>query len=128
LGILKGLNYVHPPNKPPIDDIIVGVESALKLVPCEERTLIRSRCKTHLEHGRSNKKLTSPVALDLKKQRCLALKVDKGNAVVILKGEAYDDSMNRMLQGPYEVVSKTTLRRMVRQVKAGWQTLTINTA
>jgi hypothetical protein len=27
------LNYVHLPSTPPIDDIIVGVESALKLVP-----------------------------------------------------------------------------------------------
>jgi hypothetical protein len=34
------------------------------------------------------------VADDLKKQGCLALKADKGNAVEILKEEAYDDSMN----------------------------------
>jgi hypothetical protein len=51
------LNYVHH---------IFGVESALKLIPYEERTCIRSRCKTLLEHSRRNKKLTSPVAPDLK--------------------------------------------------------------
>jgi hypothetical protein len=39
LGLLnKGLNDVHPPSTPPIDDIIVRVESTLKLVPYEERT------------------------------------------------------------------------------------------
>jgi uncharacterized protein (DUF2461 family) len=48
----------------------------------------------------------------------LALKANKWNAVEILKELAYDDRMNRMLQeGPYEVVSKTPLHRMVRQVK-----------
>jgi hypothetical protein len=58
----KGLYYVHPPSTPPIDDIIVGVESALKLVSYEERTSIRSRCKTLLEHGCSNERQMSPVA------------------------------------------------------------------
>jgi hypothetical protein len=39
-----------------------------------------------------------------------ALKADKGNAVVILKEEAYDDIINHMLQeGPYEVVTKIPL-------------------
>jgi hypothetical protein len=45
----------------------------------------------------------------------LALKADKGNAVWILKEEAYDNSMNRMLQEG--LVSKTPLDRMIRQVK-----------
>jgi hypothetical protein len=37
---------------------------------------------------------------------------------VILKKETYDDSINRIFQeGPYEVVSKTPLHRMVRHVK-----------
>jgi hypothetical protein len=79
------------------------------------RTSIRSRCKTLLEEDRSNKKLTSPVAHDLKKQKILALKTKN---LGILEEEAYDDSMNRMLQErPYEVVSKTPLHWMVRQVK-----------
>jgi hypothetical protein len=91
----KGLNFVHPPTKPLIDDIIVGVESALKLVPYEERISIRARCKKLLESGGN-----------LKKQGCLMLKADKGNAVVILKEEAYKDNMKLMLQeGPYNQIS-----------------------
>jgi hypothetical protein len=119
LGLLnKGLNYVHLPSTPPIDDIIVGIESALQLVPYEELIYMGSRCQTIFGHGRSNMKLTSPVAPDLKKQGCLALKADKWNAVLLLKEEAYDDNMKSMLQeGPYKVVSKTPLHRMVRQVK-----------
>jgi hypothetical protein len=65
------------PSTPPIDDIIVEVDSVLKLVPYEERTSIRSCCKTLLEHGRRNKKQTSSVAPDLKKQVCLDLKAAK---------------------------------------------------
>jgi hypothetical protein len=44
LGLLnKSLNYVHLPGTLPIADIFVGVERALKLVPYEDRTSIRSR-------------------------------------------------------------------------------------
>jgi PHD/YefM family antitoxin component YafN of YafNO toxin-antitoxin module len=115
----KGLNYVHPPTKPPIDDIIVGVESALKLVPYEERTSIRARCKKLLERGGNSKQRPAPADIpNLKKQGCLALKADKGNAVVILKEEAYEDSMKLMLQeGPYNQIPKQPLNRMVQKVK-----------
>jgi hypothetical protein len=54
------------------------------------------------------------VVPDLKKQGCLALKANKENAMVILKKQAYDDSLSRMLL--YEVVSKTPLNRIVRKV------------
>jgi hypothetical protein len=49
LGLLnKGLNYVHLPSTTPMDDIIVGVDSALKLVLNEDSTSIKSCCKYFL--------------------------------------------------------------------------------
>jgi hypothetical protein len=49
IGLLnKGLNYVHLPSTPPINDIIET--SALKMVPYEERTSIRSRSIKFLQH------------------------------------------------------------------------------
>jgi hypothetical protein len=49
----------------------------------------------------------APAAIPyLKKQACLALKAEKGNAIVILL-DAYEDSMKLMLQeGLYNLISK----------------------
>jgi hypothetical protein len=49
----------------------------------------------------------------------MALKADKGNAIVILKVDSYKQSMEKLLEeGPYVKVNKSPLNKMVQQVKS----------
>jgi hypothetical protein len=41
----KGLNFVEPSKIPPLEEIIVGVECALRSLSFEERPAVRSLCK-----------------------------------------------------------------------------------
>jgi hypothetical protein len=56
-----------------------------------------------------------------KKRECLALKADKGNAIVILKEDAYDDSMNQLQattpDGTYTRIARSPLKKMVQRVE-----------
>jgi hypothetical protein len=54
---------------------------------------------------------------DIKKKRGLALKADEGIAIVILKEDAYDDSMNQLLvDGTYTRIARSSLNKMEQPV------------
>jgi hypothetical protein len=115
----KGLNFVETPKIPPLEEIIVGVECALRSVPFEERLAVRSLCKVAVKQGmkcnpspHKKNEITS-----IGRKGCILLKADKGDAIVILTKEQYRNNMNTMLEeGPYELVKRSPLNRRIKEV------------
>jgi hypothetical protein len=83
----KGLIYVEPPTTAPLDKIIVGIGCAIKTVFFEDRSVIRNACKRLLKHEKRSKmkKSITDELPAMKKRGCVALKSDKGDAIVILR-------------------------------------------
>jgi hypothetical protein len=53
----------------------------------------------------------------MKKRGCVALKADKGDAIVILREEQYSNNMKDLIEeGPYTVEKRSSLNKMTVQV------------
>jgi hypothetical protein len=122
----KGLNYQPRPKVPPLDEIVVALESTIKDLPIEKKMAIRNDMRTLLEKEQKvkHKKIESEwrAIESLKKRNDLVfLEPDKGKGIVIMKREDYELAMQEHLDtGPYELVkcrSKFPVDTLQRSVK-----------
>lgn len=116
-----GLKMSFVPNKLPLEDIIVGIESGIKMIDYQNQDIARKEClnlmKTNANTNNSIKKEKSfKIIQELKKKDCFYLKADKGNSIVVLKKKDYIERMKALINtGPYKELKKNPLSKMVRE-------------
>jgi hypothetical protein len=116
----KGLNYAIKPKNPPMIDFIAAVESGIQYQPDTVKNNIRNDLdnilKTHTEEKVTNN--MSKTAKLLKDKNCFYTKADKGNAVVIMDTEDYDNAVLELLEnGPYERRTRNPLTNTVEKTR-----------
>lgn len=123
----KGLNYSTRPEKPPITDLIVDIEVAIKKLPNCDKENVRVTCDRILKNDlildkrkRNKKSCDENKTVKLLNERnCFLMKADKGNAIVILTKEDYNQRISELIEnGPYKTCTKVNpLNNMVSDVK-----------
>ena len=116
-AVLKlGLNFAVAPRKPQTPHLLAAIEKSFWKLPQSEGNVIRTKIMFILQKHR-------PPPCALSGLECFALKelqerqdiviirVDKGNATVILDKDKYDDKIKTLLQDPSTYV-ETTLKPM----------------
>lgn len=119
----KGLNFAITPNKIPVEEVISNIEVAIKnldITKSEEiRQDIAKILRTSKPHA-SNISVEEKRALNnLKKNKNIViLKVDKGNAIVIMNRIDYDNKMEEHLNnsGCYKIINKDPSEKIMREV------------
>lgn len=114
----KGLNFSITPKKPQLVDAVVDIESIIKFKPFVVQNEIRKKTSEVIRESipvnnamSSNQKLLN----DIRQKDCYYMKADKGNKLVILDKQDYDDRMHKLIaDGPYESVRRNPLPKMVR--------------
>lgn len=108
----KGLKHKTVPKKPPLDEIIVNIESGLERfeVGKEERAAIRSEIREVIKSYKIPYKNDGDMKvikeLQEKGKEVYYTRPDKGKGVVIMDKEDYEKKMNIALEkGPYELTN-----------------------
>jgi len=108
----KGLNYAVTPRTLPIEDLLTGVEKAVRSLPVEMAEEARQETIRIIKHAtkpRDSLDRTERAALRSLKQNTelTILAADKGNATVILNNTDYQQKMASLLQDPsYKKLTK----------------------
>lgn len=125
----KGLKYAHPPSRAPLTDIIIDIESGIQFKGNSVKERIRADVKKTLLrvernnriHTRMSPESDDDIVNSLKDKGVIFLKADKGNKVVLMDRNDYDEKIQQMLdQGPYQELvfnngkPKNPLNEMVR--------------
>ena len=119
----KGLKYALPNSGSALEEIVVGVETAIQHLPEASKVFTREACRNQLSKNIvSSKSLKSNkehnIVKSLRNKDCFYLKADKGNKVVILDKKDYYDKVNNLIDnGPYINLKKNPLSKMVADVK-----------
>lgn len=117
----KGLGYAVT-TKPDVEQIIIDVETAItQTLPASSqntaRTITSHIIKDGQEQSRSNDKEIR-IIKELKTKPVYYVKADKGNAVVIMDKEDYDNQMTTKINnGPYRQLRVDPLPSMVKHVE-----------
>jgi len=98
LDILKlGLKMSFVPNKLPLEDIIVGIESGIKMIDYHNQNIARKEClnlmKTNVNTNNLKKEKSFKIIQEIKNKDWFYLKSDKGNSIVVLKKKDYIKEM-----------------------------------
>lgn len=111
--INKGLKYKMVPNWPPLQEMVVNIESSLAWMDIgkTEKDSIRHDCKKVFEemnlvsrHGKHDKN-EQKLMREIRKKDVYLMSPDKGKGVVILDKEEYDSRMLKTIhEGPYEIL------------------------
>jgi hypothetical protein len=105
----KGLKHKIQPTKSRNDEIIVSIESAIKYENAGTKTSIREKCREVFENQPERSFQTSSedfeMIKNLKTKGVYYMKPDKGNGVVILDQEDYEERMKKLIaEGDYEEI------------------------
>lgn len=117
----KGLAYAVT-TKPDVEQAIIDVETAIShTIPAQLQETARNITEEVLEVNRGQVKRGNSkevkILRELKEKEVYYVKADKGNAVVILDKEDYDNKMNeKITTGPYRQLRVDPLPGMVRHV------------
>ena len=125
LSILeRGLNFATTPRTIPIEEIITGVESAIRDLTAAEADNVRVKTCDILQKA----KLPKPNTTKEERQALRALKedsntvilqADKGNATVLMKTEEYNMKIMQLLNdSPYEEIKTNPIRKVERKTSA----------
>lgn len=120
----KGLNYTPKPITPPLLDVVVDVETAIKFQQTGTKQLIRSDVKAQIVKVKSSSNyIRSPPYMDtiksLKDKGCVYVKADKGNALVIMNSDDYENRVkDTIAEGPYKPLVKNPLPKLIRDTTA----------
>ena len=121
--LTKGLNFAVVPTRLPMEDIICGVETAIKKLPAHIAEEIRQDTSAVLRKTKLPKSNITPserVALrDLRNnQDIVVLRADKGNATVILNTETYNRKIEELLIEPtYKLLKRNPTERFSNKTK-----------
>lgn len=125
----KGLNFASKLVAAPLEDIVVDIESGITRCSSLVKNNIRFEAqKIILQHnGKKNNQVSSTlrtITALKKKKDIVFLKADKGNAVVILDKQDYDERvLSTIAEGPYKEHTwrnnnpRDPLNNMVKQAK-----------
>ena len=103
----RGLNFMLPPIKTPVQDLVFDVEAAVKYLPESDKFNIRKECKLAIQNRKDtkvNKSITADYKTikELKTKNCFYIKADKSNTVVIMDKDEYINKVQDLLNnGPY---------------------------
>jgi hypothetical protein len=118
----KGLNFVVAPKRIPLEDIICNVENVIKDLPENNVEDIRQDCTLVLKNAKPPKKnITKDEVASLKilrdRKDIIILKVDKGNTIVVMKKEDYNQKMiEHLASGGYRKVQRDPMNKFIRSV------------
>lgn len=116
----KGLNFAPPNKKQPTNDLVVDVETAIKYNQFIDKANIRNIAFPIIQNN-ANKNLRkmdldyNKIIKDLTKKDCYYTKADKGNAIVILDKEEYDNRMYSLIKDGKYVEIRNPLPKMIRE-------------
>lgn len=112
----KGLNFMLPPVKAPLETLVFDIEAAIKFIPEAEKHSIRKACKKSILDSKS-KLYSNKLNVDykiikaLKQKDCFYMKADKSNTVVIMDKTDYFEKVQQMIDsGPYTLLSENPLK------------------
>lgn len=109
--IAKGLKYKPVPEEPPVNEIIVSIETAIKPLTNDVKAIIREEVsKVLAEENYLNTHSTGEWKLlnNLRKSGLCFLAPDKGKGTVVLdKSEYYAAAIQHIKEGAYESVETT---------------------
>jgi hypothetical protein len=122
MGLLnKGLNYVITPSSVQKEDIIIDVESSAKYLPQEQKEDLRRTTKkaiVEIEDNRSSFK-EEYIVKQLQRKPVYYLKADKGNSVVIMDKNEYDQKvMEKLTNENYHELRKDPLTDSITSGKS----------
>lgn len=116
----KGLNFTPKPNKLPLLDAIVDIETILKFKTYSVQEDIRKEVKqcidniTGVKNTRKNNNFQ--IIKSLKSKKCVYLKADKGNKLVILNKDDYENRMLKVIENNnYREIKRNPLPKMVKE-------------
>lgn len=132
LNILnKGLNFATKPNSTPLEEIVVDIESGISRCSGPVKNNIRFEAQKiiiqHINKGEkeSTSSETKTIAALKRNTNIVFTRADKGNAVVILDKEDYDERvLNTISEGPYKEHKwkngnpRDPLNSMIKQAKS----------
>ena len=129
----KGLNFAITPITVPINDYVIGIESACKLLGYESKLAesLRSECvktiKTaKMPHPNISKGQCKALHTLAKDNNITILPADKGRSIVILNTDDYKEKARKLLSDPktYKILKKdptpkytTTLVKKLQELK-----------
>lgn len=121
----KGLKYNLHFKKPPIDEIINGIETAIRFLDENSKHYVRNACKIEIsKNSQRNRNFFNDtkneyhIIKSLKSKDCFYLKADKGNSLVILDKPDYFNRVSALInEGPYTEIKKNPLPKMIRDTK-----------
>lgn len=103
----NGLKYRIAPEKIPIEEIIVRLETALQRAPFETKARMRSECEKEINLSKRKLKFTKndeKIVDRLKKKEVVYSHPDKGKGVVIMDKSDYMETVERHIEeGPYKI-------------------------
>ena len=101
-GLEKGLKFAVAPSKIPTAEIVAAVEEGISRLNVDQKHLIRAEVSSILRHAKpppkniSNDVFKALLALKKDPDR-LVLSADKGNCVVVMDKQQYDEKASSLL-------------------------------
>lgn len=118
----KGLKFAPKPNKLPLLDTVVDIETCLKFKLPSIQHDIRNNAAKVIDSIKANTKKSElankqkKIIDDLRMKEVVYMKADKGNKLVILNKFDYDFRVTELIKKcKYECVKKDPLPKMVRE-------------
>lgn len=121
--LAKGLNFSITPKQVPKEDIVMNVEKAISHLPDLEQNSVRVKVAELLKPlpAKTKNNLTGDelVALkELKKKDLAFTKADKGNTVVVMDNQQYEEKMHELLQDKaYNKLKTDPTDKIIRKLK-----------
>lgn len=117
-----GLNYAVEPMALPKEDIIVDIEAAIKFIPQNKKEDIRKCVAESMEkeHKKGNQATKQELRIikELKQKPVHYMKADKGNAVVIMDKEEYENRvMEKLGNGGFRELKTDPLPDLIKRVE-----------
>lgn len=119
----KGLKFSIQPTKPPVEDLIVSVQSQMKGMDPGVITKVTQDSYDIINQLKSEYKPTVEARImhklvkNMKSKDVYITRADKSNNVVILDKNTYDERVQRLIdEGPYDVVNDDPIATLVTDV------------
>lgn len=127
----RGLKFTPKPNKIDITESIVDIETILKYRLPSTQSAIRSKASEVIESVLVDMKKKKKTINDqfeiidsLKKKECVFVKADKGNKLVVLDKNDYENQVQSLIaECDYKILKKNPLPKMIRESDKLRQTL-----
>jgi hypothetical protein len=118
-----GLNFAVAPNKIPVKELICDIEAAIRPLPLDTTEMIRQECAVAIRCAKlpikniSKEEVAALRGLRWNKNITI-LKVDKGNATVVLNTLDYVEKMMDHLtnNGSYKKLEKDPSNKVIKEV------------